>query len=77
MESELIAELKRCEIDMFEAEDKFHVLSFYISDTQSRECAKSRVEWFNEAGNRIRNILKLYEEQKNDQNCLLGFVNNL
>jgi len=65
---ELIEELKRCEIDMFEAEDKFHVLSFYISDTQAQQTAKARVVWFNESGNRIRNILKLYEEQKNDQN---------
>lgn len=63
MERELIEELKRCEIDMFEAEDKFFVLSFYISDTQALQTAKSRVEWFNESGNRIRNILKMYGDK--------------
>lgn len=59
--AELIEELKRCEIDMFEAEDKFHVLSFYISDKQAYDCAKSRVEWFNLAGERIRKVLKDYQ----------------
>lgn len=54
---ELIAELKLCAVDMFEAEDKFHVLSDYISDSQARECAKSRVEWFAKAYDRIQKVL--------------------
>lgn len=55
---ELITELKLCAVDMFEAEDKFHVLSDYISDSQARECAKSRVEWFAKANDRIQKALK-------------------
>lgn len=55
---ELIAELKLCAADMFEAEDKFHVLSDYISDSQARECAKSRVEWFAKSYDRIQKVLK-------------------
>lgn len=55
---ELITELKLCAVDMFEAEDKFHVLSDYISDSQARECAKSRVEWFAKAYDRIQKVLK-------------------
>lgn len=55
---ELITELKLCAVDMFEAEDKFHVISDYISDSQARECAKSRVEWFAKAYDRIQKVLK-------------------
>lgn len=56
-------ELKQCEIDLFEAEDKFHVLSFYIKDAQSLECAKSRVVWMLEAGCRVRETIKKIEEK--------------
>jgi hypothetical protein len=70
MESELIEELKRCQIDMFEAVDKFHVLSFYISDPQAKQCAESRVAWFRESNDRIQKLLKSWKEQKNDQNCV-------
>ena len=52
-----IEELKLCEIDLFEAEDKFHVLSFYIADKQSHECAVSRVKWMNEAARRVKETL--------------------
>lgn len=55
---QLIAELKLCSVDMFEAEDKFHVLSHYVSDPQALECAKSRVEWFAKANDRIQKVLK-------------------
>lgn len=48
-----IAELERCQVALFEAEDKFHVLSFYISDPQALECAKSRVGWMYEAGQSV------------------------
>ena len=61
---DLITELKQCITDMFEAEDKFHVLSFYISDPQALQCAQSRVEWFRESGDRIQKVLKQYEESK-------------
>jgi hypothetical protein len=54
---QLIAELKLCAVDMFEAEDKFHVLSDYISDPKALECAKSRVEWFAKANDRIQKVL--------------------
>lgn len=54
---QLTAELKLCAEDMFEAEDKFHVLSDYISDPQALECAKSRVEWFAKANDRIQKVL--------------------
>lgn len=54
---ELIAELKLCAVDMFEAEDKFHVLSYYISEPQAYECAISRVEWFEKANDRIQKVL--------------------
>lgn len=57
-----IEELKQCKIDLFEAEDKFHVLSFYISDEQSLRCAKSRVKWMYEAGNRVKETLKELEK---------------
>jgi hypothetical protein len=49
---------------MFEAEDKFHVLSFYINDPQAKACAESCVEWFRESNDRITNVLKQYEESK-------------
>ncbi len=63
---DIINELKSCLVDMFEAEDKFHVLSFYISDPQAKQCAESRVKWFRESGDRIQKVLKMYEGQKND-----------
>lgn len=63
-DSDLIAELKLCLVDMFEAVDKFHVLSFYISDPQAKTCAESRVRWFQDSGRRIENALKQYEESK-------------
>jgi hypothetical protein len=63
-EASLIAELKRCLVDMFEAEDKFHVLSFYINDPQAKARAESCVEWFRESNDRITNVLKQYEESK-------------
>lgn len=61
----LIEELERCLVDMFEAEDKFHVLSYYIKDEQAYQCAKSRVTWFMEAGERVRSVLKAYKENAN------------
>jgi hypothetical protein len=60
----LIDELKQCLVDMFEAEDKFYVLSFYITDPQAKACAESRVEWFRKSNDRIANVLKQYEESK-------------
>ncbi len=54
---QLTAELKLCAEDIFEAEDKFHVLSDYISDPKALECAKSRVEWFAKAYDRIQKVL--------------------
>lgn len=53
-----ISELERCQVALFEAEDKFHVLSFYIKDTQALECAKSRVNWMYEAGQSAVQTLK-------------------
>lgn len=53
-----ITELEKCQVALFEAEDKFHVLSFYISDPQALECAKSRVDWMYEAGHRVTETLK-------------------
>ena len=61
----LIEELERCLVDMFEAEDKFHVLSYYIKDEQAYQCAESRVTWFYESGERVRRILKAYKENVN------------
>lgn len=53
-----IAELERCQDALFEAEDKFHVLSFYINDTQALECAKSRVDLMYKSGHRVTETLK-------------------
>lgn len=53
-----IGELERCHIDLFEAEDKFHVLSFYIKDGQALECAKSRVTWMCDAGQRVKSTIE-------------------
>ena len=53
-----IKELEQCRIDLFEAEDKFHVLSFYIKDEQAYKCAKDRVMWMNEASERVKTLLK-------------------
>ena len=55
--STAISALEQVKIDLFEAEDKFHVLSFYISDKQSYNCAVSRVKWMNDANKRINAIL--------------------
>lgn len=66
-DADLIAELKLCLVDMFEAEDKFYVLSLYINDQQAKTCAESRVRWFQDSARRIENVLKKYEEQKNDK----------
>lgn len=56
-----IQELKHCRIDLFEAEDKFHVLSFYIKDKESFDCAKSRTQWMYEARKRVEETLKKIE----------------
>lgn len=56
-----INELKQCEVDLFEAEDKFHVLSFYINDAQSLACAKDRTQWMSEACKRVEETLKKIE----------------
>lgn len=53
-----IKELEQCRIDLFEAEDKFHVLSFYIDDGPALLCAKQRVTWMNEASERVKTLLK-------------------
>lgn len=57
-------ELKQCQIDLFEAEDKFHVLSFYINDAQSHACAKDRVEWMSKASKRVKETIKKLEEKQ-------------
>lgn len=51
------AELRSVEIDLFEAEDKFHVASFFISDEQTRQCVMDRVKWMAKAGSRVRATL--------------------
>lgn len=53
-----IAELKQCRIDLFEAEDKFHVLSFYISDKQAHICAKDRSDWMGKSSERVKDLLE-------------------
>ena len=53
-----IKELEQCRIDLFEAEDKFHVLSFYINDSPALLCAKQRVIWMNEANHRVKKVLE-------------------
>jgi hypothetical protein len=58
-----IAELERCQVALFEAEDKFHVLSFYINDPQALECAKSRVDWMYEAGSSVVQTLKSMKKE--------------
>jgi hypothetical protein len=59
-----IAELEKCQVALFEAEDKFHVLSFYINDAQALECARSRVDWMYEAGNSVVQTLKSIEKDE-------------
>lgn len=59
-QNDLIAELKRCEIDLFEAADKFCVLSYHIKDEEARKCAHDRMIRFEESGRRIRAVLKEY-----------------
>jgi hypothetical protein len=53
-----VQELERCGVDLFEAEDKFHVLSFYIKDDQARACAESRRDWLRESALRLEQTLK-------------------
>lgn len=53
-----IEELEQCRIDLFEAEDKFHVLSFYINDKQALECAKDKVDWMHKSGQRVKETLE-------------------
>lgn len=53
-----IKELEQCLIDLFEAEDKFHVLSFYIDDEHAHACSISRRDWMNRAGLRVEQSLK-------------------
>lgn len=53
-----IDEIKQCQIDLLEAEDKFHVLSFYTKDAQAHECAVSRVQWMAKANDRASKTLK-------------------
>ena len=53
-----IKELEQCLVDLFEAEDKFHVLSFYIDDKHAHACSISRRDWMNQAGLRVEQSLK-------------------
>ena len=53
-------ELRSVEIDLFEAEDKFHIASFYITDEQTRQCVMDRVMWMAKAGRRARATLAKY-----------------
>lgn len=53
-----IKELEQCRIDLFEAEDKFHILSYYINDGPAWSCAKQRVTWMNKAGERVKTLLE-------------------
>lgn len=53
-----IDEIEQCRVDLFEAVDKFHVLSFYIKDAQAHECAVSRVRWMTKANDRASETLK-------------------
>ena len=51
------AELHSVEVDLAEAEDKFHIASFYISDEQTKNCVMDRVKWMAKAGSRVRATL--------------------
>lgn len=51
------AELRTVETDLAEAEDKFHIASFYIIDDQTRQCVMDRVMWMAKAGRRARATL--------------------
>lgn len=53
-----IEELKQCRIDLFEAEDKFHVLSFYINDKQAFKCAKDKSDWMGKSSQRVKETLE-------------------
>lgn len=53
-----IEELEQCRIDLFEAEDKFHVLSFYINDKQAFKCAKDKSDYMGDAGRRVKETLE-------------------
>lgn len=53
-----IEELEQCRIDLFEAEDKFHVLSFYINDKQAHDCAKDRSNWMGKSSQRVKETLE-------------------
>jgi len=53
-----VEEIEQCRVDLFEALDKFHVLSFYINDEQALECAKLRVQWMAKADDRASETLK-------------------
>lgn len=54
---DLEAELVLAEADLAEAEDKFHIASFYIKDEQTLQCVKDRVMWMAKAGRRIRDAI--------------------
>ena len=45
--------LRTVETDLAEAEDKFHIASFYISDEQTKTCVMDRVKWMAKAGSRV------------------------
>lgn len=56
-----LIELRQCRIDLFEAEDKFHVLSFYINDKEAHKCAKDRSDWMGKSSDRVKETLKKIE----------------
>ena len=53
---------KNAEVSLFEAEDKFHVLSFYLNDEPSLKCAKERVEWMRASGASLNVALAPFAE---------------
>lgn len=60
----LVEEAKNANVSLFEAEDKFHVLSFHLSDEASLKCAKERVEWMRKSGDTLRTALAPFAETK-------------
>ena len=56
--------LRTVETDLAEAEDKFHIASFYISDEQTKTCVMDRVKWMAKAGSRVRATLAQHGKVK-------------
>lgn len=64
----LVEAAQNAAIALSEAEDKFHVLSFYINDDASLKCAKERVEWMLAAKATITTALAPFKEPEHGQN---------